>query len=245
MSLRTIELVGVIWSVLCFFVHSSTLNYVSGNRFQLSLRNAVQTDLMQVATLCAEVFEGPFDWYQFMDRRNAVKGYYDQLNDRYRLVTEGYQHAMIVACEKTNENEEVIRGFIEVGTLPSPILETQEIHGNVQQVRPERPYFGNVAVDTAVRRQGVGAKLVKIGLKLIENKWKDDCVFVAVDSNNDAARSMYEKLGFKVAVDETMMINRRRGPPRVFYISEWGDRVATATDKSCDDGMNIRTAEER
>ena len=48
------------------------------------------------------------------------------------------------------------------------------------QVREEKPYFGNVAVSTAVRRQGVGEKLVKIGVKLVENKWKDDCVFVAV-----------------------------------------------------------------
>ena len=216
------------WLVLGLLVHThgSTLNYVTGNRFQLSLRNAVQADLKQVATLCAEVFEGPFDWYQFVNQKRAIQGYYEQLSKRHRLVTDGYKHAMIVACERTEQDEEVIRGFIEIGTLPSPILETQEIHGTVQQVRPERPYFGNVVVDTAVRRQGVGAKLVKVGMNIVKRKWKDECVFVAVDSDNDAARLMYEKLGFTIALDETLMINRRRGPPRVFYLNEWGESIA-------------------
>ena len=100
-----------------------------------------------------------------MPKQGAFKDYYDQFNDRYRLVTEGYKHTMIVVCEKMNENEEVIRRFMEVCTLPSPILETQEIHGNVQQVRPGRPYFGNIVVDAAVRRQGVWANLVKIDVQ--------------------------------------------------------------------------------
>ena len=96
------------------------------------------------------------------------------------------------------------------------------------EIREEKPYFGNVAVDIAVRRQGIGEKLVKIGmkvptfmrlcflsfhlqlfsqnpyfhygLKLIESKWRDDCVFVAVDCNNGPAREMYEKLGFQVFI---------------------------------------------
>ena len=81
------------WLVLGLLVHThgSTLNYVTGNRFQLSLRNAVQADLKQVATLCAEVFEGPFDWYQFVNQKRAIQGYYEQLSKRHQLVTDGYK----------------------------------------------------------------------------------------------------------------------------------------------------------
>ena len=244
--MMTVLRIALVWWCANLSVHGSTLNYLTGNRFQLSVRNAMQSDIKQIATLCSDVFEGPFDWYQVMDQKKAERGYYDQLNERYRLVTDGYKHAMIVACEKTEQEEEVIRGFIEIGTLPSPVLETQEILGTTQQVRPERPYFGNVVVDAAVRRQGVGAKLVRIGVKLVESKWKDECVFVAVDSRNDAAISMYEKLEFTVAMDESMMINRRKGPPRVFYVRQWGGRLAAANgsdggndnDKGSSDGSD-------
>ena len=50
------------------------------------------------------------------------------------------------------------------------------------------------------RRQGIGEKLVQIGLKLVESKWKDDSVFVAVDMINKPAISMYKKFNFEVVI---------------------------------------------
>ena len=46
------------------------------------------------------------------------------------------------------------------------------------EVREEKPYFGNVAVDIAVRRQGIGQKLVKIGMKVLAFVCLCFCLFI-------------------------------------------------------------------
>jgi ribosomal protein S18 acetylase RimI-like enzyme len=95
---------------------------------------------------------------------------------------------MIVAIEPSTEaHQDSIIGFMEVGQLPAPV-----------EPRREAPYFGNVAVSANVRRQGIGERLVKIALKLVQDKWKDDIVYVAVDASNTAAVDMYRKCGFQV-----------------------------------------------
>lgn len=66
------------------------------------------------------------------------------------------------------------------------------------------------------RRQGVGMKLVKIGLKVTE-KWGDPKLFVIVESNNIGAIKMYEKLQFSCVMKEEDNINRRMDKvPRIF-----------------------------
>ena len=74
----------------------------------------------------------------------------------------------------------------------------------------DKPYLGNVAVSTTVRRQGVGERLVQVGLRLVERMWKEDRLYVAVDGGNDPALNMYKKLGFEVVLDESQLINRSR-----------------------------------
>jgi ribosomal protein S18 acetylase RimI-like enzyme len=120
---------------------------------------------------------------------------------------------MVVATD--SESKEVL-GFLEVGTLPSPVAETVEWEGATTQVRPEVPYLGNVAVSRECRRQGVGSKLVRIGLKMAE-KWGEKRLFVAVDSTNTAAIAMYERMNFNCILDEADNINRRMDKvPRLF-----------------------------
>lgn len=69
---------------------------------------------------------------------------------------------------------------------------------------------------TANRRQGVGMKLVKIGLKVTE-KWGDPKLFVVVESGNVGAIKMYEKLQFACVMKEEDNINRRMDKvPRIF-----------------------------
>ena len=66
------------------------------------------------------------------------------------------------------------------------------------------------------RRQGVGMKLVKIGLKVAQ-KWGDSRLFVVVESDNYGAIKMYEKLKFVCVMKEEDNINRRMDRlPRIF-----------------------------
>jgi ribosomal protein S18 acetylase RimI-like enzyme len=110
---------------------------------------------------------------------------------------------MVIAAEPVSADKENIIGFIEIGTLPSPLLTKKEgilyrlcivlhtlvssssvvVMGVLTEVREEKPYFGNVAVSLSARRQGIGRTLAQIGLKMTETKWNDDCVYVAVKVN--------------------------------------------------------------
>ena len=74
---------------------------------------------------CSLLSQGPFEWYEVIKRQQTVRNYVDQFNERYtRFVAAGYKHAMIVACEPSEDQSASITsviGFIEVGQLPSPI----------------------------------------------------------------------------------------------------------------------------
>lgn len=66
------------------------------------------------------------------------------------------------------------------------------------------------------RRQGVGMKLVRIGLKIAE-KWDYNKLYVAVESNNSNAINMYNKLNFVCVMKEEDNINRKIDRvPRIF-----------------------------
>ena len=97
-------------------------NWLTANRFPLFIRNVQRQDLTNIAELCADTFDGPFDWLRGLkgDRARSVREYKDQLINRFdNLVTGGYKHAMFVACEDGGEGG--IVGFLEVGTLPPPV----------------------------------------------------------------------------------------------------------------------------
>ena len=82
-------LLAKIWIGVCKGSGTGTLNYITGNRFQLNIRNAVRSDLKDVAELCSNAFDGPFEWYQFLDKKKSGEGYLQQLSERYKMVTEG------------------------------------------------------------------------------------------------------------------------------------------------------------
>ena len=82
--------------------------------------------------------------------------------------------------------------------------------------REEVPFLGNVAVDPLYRRQGIGAKLVRVGMKVAE-KWGDNELWVAVEARNAPAIRMYQKLSFSLEINEEDQINRSlRRPARLF-----------------------------
>lgn len=191
---------------------------------KLEFRNAKAEDISAIASLCSETFEGPFAWYQSLQKANSIKGYTQQLNERYeRLVLGGIKHSMCVAIEvpdaaeatsSPSSSSPLLVGFLEMGMLPSPIAEEVEWQGAMVKSNIEKPYLGNVAVAESARRRGIGSKLIRIGMKMAE-KWRDSKLLVAVDASNTQALAMYKKLGFVVILDERDSINMKV-EPRLF-----------------------------
>lgn len=171
----------------------------------IKFRNVRDTDIAPLAVLCADTFEGPFGMLDFFQKNKYESEFAQQISDRYRrLVLNGMKHAMLLA---ETENEGIV-GFLEIGMLPSPIPVKKQWEGQEIEERPEVPYLGNVAVSSTCRRQGMGSKLVRIAEKVAE-KWQEDGIFVAVESDNASALQMYKKLKFDVVLDERDNINRR------------------------------------
>ena len=165
-------------------------------QMKIEYRNAQSNDIEGMATLCAEIFDGPFPWHQPLARTKCIGEYKAQFNDRLlRLVDGGIKHAMVVAVA----DDSSVIGFLEVGMLPCPV-ESYDVHEQPisntiasssssesiwedvakaqsgKNTRNDVPYLGNVAVSETCRRQGVGQKLVRIGMKIAE-KWKENDVW--------------------------------------------------------------------
>jgi ribosomal protein S18 acetylase RimI-like enzyme len=171
----------------------------------LQLRPANPSDLPKIAKLLTETFEDVPNW-NVLQRKMAENAYQTQLQKRMTgLVQQGANHSLIVAVDQGNDE---VAAFMELGTMPSPILVTTFWEGQEIESRPELPYLANLAVSSTYRRQQLGTKLVRLAMKIGE-KWTTGqphhaaLLYLAVDKENLAAVKMYEKLEFVCIIDET------------------------------------------
>ena len=85
--------------------------------------------------------------------------------------------------------------------------------------------FDENSLITSRRRQGVGLKLVRVGLKVAQ-KWGDKKLFVIVENDNIGAIKFYEKLKFSCIKKEEDSIYRRMDrAPRIFMSIDVPERV--------------------
>ena len=97
----------------------------------------------------------------------------------------------------SEQDEDRVVGFLEMGTLPPPIP-------NSPIGKVELPYIGNVAVSNDVRRKRVGSTLVRLATK-IAAKWFAPSsetpfppfLFLSVERDNHNALKFYDQLGFQ------------------------------------------------
>ena len=205
-------------------------------------RNAQEDDMLLIAQLCSDTFEGPFEWHQALQRQSSINNFKQQFEDRFsRFIRGGKKHAMICAVEADttieagvegcsnsyiNSGDAVagkicsypqgLQGFLEIGTLPSPVPVEVGWLGNIVKAKVDVPFIGNVAVAPQHRRRGVGTRLVRIAERVAQ-KWGDSWTFVAVDVENMRAVALYTRLGYQVCLDERDLISRdTRRQPRLF-----------------------------
>jgi ribosomal protein S18 acetylase RimI-like enzyme len=207
---------------------------------QLQYRPARTSDLPGIAKLLTATFEQVPEW-NFIQWKMAESGYQQQLGKRMSsLVQAGAKHTLIVVATETGE----IAGFMELGTMPSPIPVKTMWEGVETDSRPEMPYLANVAVGQSYQRQRMGSKLVLLAEKL-SKKWcatdlHEPALYLAVDTDNKAAVNMYDKLGFIRFLDETdklsdKALRKMKRKPRLYYqkvlpIDESGDTLSSSEE---------------
>lgn len=62
---------------------------------------------------------------------------------------------------------------------------------------PLRPYLCNLCVSANLRNLGIGRALCRIVESIAKQHWQYDHIYLHVDPSNDAARTLYEKEGYK------------------------------------------------
>lgn len=195
-------------SFLSFSASSVTNdNDATANTLQITYRNLQLQDIPLVAELCSINFDDTSATNRI--KQDSIKGHIEQLSQRYNEMVLGKEaikngkkikdrHAMIVAVE-SNTNK--LAGYLEVGLLPSPVKIEVEWAGATTLAHVDVPYLGNVIVNGECRRKGIGSRLVRVGIKVAE-KWQDEKLWLAVDIDNNSAIELYNKLGFRVVLDE-------------------------------------------
>ena len=116
------------------FVHQQQQRTHSHHRrhtlsMKIDYRNAKETDIESVSNLCADIFDGPFEWHQQLARIQSVGKFKTQFQQSMGMVQQGIKHAMIVAVEVDDgsagtsagsSSSSSVVGFMEVGMLPCP-----------------------------------------------------------------------------------------------------------------------------
>ena len=197
--------------------HVEALAVVS-SRGLITYRAAKSSDVTGIAKLLTETFEGEdIPSWNVLQRALKQDRYKQSLKKRLDMP----QHAMIVAISEDDK----IAGFMELGTLPSPVPVVITWNGVETQKRPEMPYLANLAVDKDFRRQKIGTELVRLALK-IACKWMEEsdggdddvgasnnnaAMYLSVEKENAAAVQFYEvRLNFARIIDETEKLSKEQ-----------------------------------
>jgi ribosomal protein S18 acetylase RimI-like enzyme len=224
------QVVGYIYAYLymvlfCF----CSLLAAEAEASQIKYRTAKSSDISSISRLLIETFEGDIPSWNILQRKLAQDGYQKQLSKRMKeLVQAGdTQHALIVAIDMDIDR---VAGFMELGTMPSPVPIMTTWQGVETTSRPEMPFLANLAVGEDYRRQQMGTKLVQLALKIAE-KWSIDipsiqlenaAVYLAVEKENAAAVSLYDRLDFCRIIDETEKLSKEaqrklKRKPRLYF----------------------------
>jgi ribosomal protein S18 acetylase RimI-like enzyme len=229
------SLIALLLFCCCYWVLA-----VEVEAIQITYRTARSSDISGIARLLTETFEDDIPSWNILQWKMAENRYQQQLEKRMKgLVQAGAQHALIVAVAvAADENNEAIAGFMELGTMPSPIPVVAIWEGIETSSRPEMPYLANLAVDKEYRRQKMGTKLVQLAIKIslkwcssssssnVEDDDDDDernaAIYLAVEKENQAAVRLYNRLHFSPIIDETEKLSKEaqrklKRKPRIYF----------------------------
>jgi ribosomal protein S18 acetylase RimI-like enzyme len=174
---------------------------------QFTYRMARSDDLPAIAKLLNDAFEKTDE---DTSGGTTAKEIEHKLQQRMtEMKSASLPHAFLVATTATCGDENSVAGFLELGTMPSPISMEKTWNGVQISTRPELPYVANLVVDGSLRRQKVGYTMLQLAMK-IGRKWcssepssssndshATEFLFLSVDHDNQGALAFYERLNFE------------------------------------------------
>lgn len=100
--------------------------------------------------------------------------------------SEWLRHKMFAAEDRISGN---VLGFCEIAMLHDPLSEEPTA----------RPTLVNLVVNPEFRRLGVASKIIQSAQTFVERQWLSSTLNLFVNSDNQAAVSLYRHLGFHIA----------------------------------------------
>jgi len=154
----------------------------SNERFQVRqnfyIRDGKFSDLVHVANIIVDSFYNPSIFirpYLYASELNRL-----QENFPYNSTFHNY----LVACRKHGLDDGVVIGFADIDARPSS-----------NEDDPPRPYLSDLAIDKHYRRLGLAKSLVQECESRILSMGRN-MLFLRVERDNNAARKMYESIGY-------------------------------------------------
>ncbi len=113
---------------------------------------------------------------------------------------------LITSSSEKNSSKQEIKAFLKVFSPLDVIRFT--ILGLIDamlltDVGPQDFYLACVAVDEKARGQGIGTFILESAVEISSDEGKEKAV-LDVDFNNEGARRLYERFGFKISGQKTM-----------------------------------------
>lgn len=135
-------------------------------------------------------------------------GIYEDL--RHRLRSPQSRYAGLVAAPPASTRPEEVVGTVEISlkSYPMPLWQLQGV---------QYPYVSNLAVRAEARRCGVARKLL-IACEEQAQLWGFQDLYLHVLENNQAARSLYSSLGYRVRRFDSTWGSLWFGQPRQLFL---------------------------
>jgi ribosomal protein S18 acetylase RimI-like enzyme len=128
-------------------------------------------------------------------------GIYEDL--KYRLKSDASRYRCFVAIKEIEPNQNRLVGVVEMSVRRQALLQT---HGGYL-------YLSNLAVEAEYRQQGIAQGLLS-ACEQLATIWGFRDLYLHVLEDNDRARRLYEKAGYRAKQTEITLFSWLLGRPR-------------------------------
>ncbi|HIK32969.1 MAG TPA: GNAT family N-acetyltransferase [Oscillatoriales cyanobacterium M59_W2019_021] len=167
-----------------------------------SIRTATSDDLNDLAEILAASFHSRTGWNRWLYPLLRL-GIYEDLKHRFRSRNDHY--ICLVAFYDVPTQNDPSHGTTIAGTVEM----------NLKTAFPwsvsscQYPYISNLAVRAQFRRQGIARQLL-LTCERVAQEWGYTTLYLHVLEDNDRARQLYDRLGYRLHRTETPLFGKSK-----------------------------------